>query len=113
EVERQTAVALPDLAMRHPLRLEMPLPPSEAVFAGDAKPCANDAVSATALRSDRPFEEGHVRSGRALAVGVEEVVGAGVVLVHRLLDEPQAQRLRVESAIARRVRSDCREMMNT
>ena len=39
----------------------------------------------------RVLEEGDVRAGAALLVRVEEVVDGRVVLVDRLLDEPQAE----------------------
>ena len=39
--------------------------------------------------------------GEAFAVRVEQMVGAHIVLVDRLLHEPQAERLGVEGVIAR------------
>ena len=38
--------------------------------------------------------------GLAIAIGVEQVVGRHVVLVHGLLDEPHAEHARVESVVA-------------
>ena len=44
------------------------------------------------LRADaRPVEEGHLGAGVADRVAVEEVIGRDVVLVDRLLDQPQAE----------------------
>jgi hypothetical protein len=40
-----------------------------------------------------PREEGHARAGRPLSVGEKEVVGRGVVLVDRALDQSETERL--------------------
>ncbi len=47
------------------------------------------------------LEERDVGAGGALLVGVEQVVDARVVLVDRLLDQPQTQHARVEVDVAR------------
>ena len=52
------------------------------------------------------LEERDVGAGRAVLVGVEEVVDAGVVLVDRLLDQPQAEHAGVEVDVAARVAGD-------
>ena len=51
--------------------------------------------------------------GRALRVGVEEVIGADVVLVHAPLDETHAQRLGIEVVVLANLRRDRRHMMDT
>jgi hypothetical protein len=58
------------------------------------------------------LEERDVGAGAALLVGVEQVVDRRLVLVDRLLDQPQAQHPRVEVDIARRVAGDCRYVMD-
>src|SRR5690606_1298870 len=67
------------------------LPPRKARLAGDAQPRAGNGIGAAPLRRRRPVEEGDVGAGRADAVGVEEVVGRYIVLVHRLLHQPEAE----------------------
>ncbi len=52
------------------------------------------------------LEERDVRAGRAVLVGVEEVVDARVVLVDRLLDQPQTEHARVEVDVAASVAGD-------
>ena len=50
--------------------------------------------------------------GLASAVGVEQVIGADVVLVDGLLDQPQAERCGIELQVAGRVGGDGGEMMD-
>ena len=57
-------------------------------------------------RGPGPVEEGHVGAGRALRIGVEEVIGGYVVLVHRLLHQPEAQHVAVEMQVGGRVAGD-------
>src|SRR4029079_12006592 len=57
-------------------------------------------------------EECDVGAGRALLVGIEEVVDGRVVLVDRLLDEPQPERARVEGDVLRRVTRDARHVVD-
>ena len=54
----------------------------------------------------RILEEGDVGARAPLLVGVEEVVDGRVVLVDRLLDEPETQSPRIELDIPRRVAGD-------
>jgi hypothetical protein len=54
----------------------------------------------------RELEEGQVRARIALLVGVEQVIDGGLVLVDGLLDQPQAERARVEVDVLRRVGGD-------
>src|SRR5919204_52210 len=58
------------------------------------------------------LEERDVGARIALLVGVEEVVDGRIVLVDGLLDEPEAERPRVELDIARRVGRDRRDVMD-
>ena len=106
EIERQPAVALGDLAVLHTMLVEMLLPPVERLRAGNAERRARNRMRAAPLRRRRPVEEGDVGAGGREAVGVEEVIGADVVLVDGLLDEPHAEHALVEAAVARRVGRD-------
>jgi hypothetical protein len=66
----------------------------------------NHPVAGPPLGDPRVLEEGDVGAGIALLVGVEEVVDGGVVLIHRLLHQPQSQRAGVEVDVPLRVRGD-------
>src|SRR6266508_3005482 len=81
EVERVLGADAPDDAVHH-------------ARAGATTPCA------------RVLEEGDVRARRAPLVGVEEVVDGRIVLVDRLLHEPQPEQPGVEVDVARRVGRD-------
>ena len=61
----------------------------------------------------RVLEERQVTSGAPLFVRVEEVVDGRVVLVHRLLDEPEAEHAHVEVDVARRVGGDARDVVDS
>ena len=112
EIERQAAVALGDLAVLDAMLVEMRAPPVERVLACDAQRGARDRMRAAALRRRRPVEEGDVGAGRCEAVGIEEVIGADVVLVHRLLDEAHAEHALIEAAVPRRVGGDRGQMVD-
>src|SRR5437660_1504252 len=60
----------------------------------------------------RVLEERDVRARAALLVRVEEVVDGRVVLVHRLLDEPQAEDAGIEVDVPRRVAGDQRDVVD-
>jgi hypothetical protein len=66
---------------------------------------------AAGLRA-RVLEERDVGAGRALLVGVEEVVDGRVVLVHRLLHHPQAEPVDVVLDVLRRVAGDARDVVD-
>ena len=68
-------------------RLRAADPPDDPVDHPRARPSPRDA---------RVLEERDVRAGIALLVGVEQVVDRGVVLVDRLLDQPQPEHAGVE-----------------
>ena len=63
-------------------------------------------------REARVLEEGDVGAGASLLVGVEEVVDGRVVLVDRLLHEPQAEDARVEVHVPRGVGGDRRDVVD-
>ena len=58
------------------------------------------------------LEEGDVGAGAALLVGVEEVVDGRIVLVDRLLDQPEAEHARVEVHVPGRVAGDQRDVVD-
>ncbi len=111
EVEGGATVGLSEIARRQTALGQPVAPPGEARLAGHPEAGARDRVRPAPLARQRPVEEGHVGAGRRQPVGVEQVVGAGVVLVHRLLDEAQAERVGVEAAVARRVGGDRRHVV--
>jgi hypothetical protein len=100
EIEELSPVAFRDRIVRHTERGETLLPPGEALPPRDAQARAHDTVGAAPLTSDRPVEKGEVGARRGETVRVEQVIGADVILVDRLLDEPHAERGRVEGVIA-------------
>ena len=69
-------------------------------------------VARTALRRAWILEERDVGAGRALLVGVEQVVDGRVVLVDGLLDHPQPELARVELHVRRRVAGDARDVVD-
>ena len=77
--------------------LEAVLPPAQRIRGGDRKRDRGDARVARARRPrHRPVEEGDLGSRPADLVPIEQVVGGDVVLVHRLLDQPEAEDVGVE-----------------
>ena len=87
-------------------------PPFEGGFAPDAKAGADDGMGAAPFTAHGPVQAGNGGSGPAQALGIEQVVGAGVVLVHGALDEAHAENLRVEGVVARRVGGDGGQVMD-
>ena len=112
ESERQAAVALDDLAVRDLGFVEALHPPLQGGFTVHAQARTDDAARAAALAWHGPVEERQVGSGTALRVGIEQVVGAHVVLVDGAFDQPHAERLRVEAVILLDRRRDRGEVMN-
>ena len=98
--------------MRHALGGEPFRPPIQGLLAGDTKRGADDGVGAAALRRGRPVEKGDVGAGGAETIGVEQVIGRNVVLVHRLLDQPKPQHAGVEVDVPRGVRRDGGEVVD-
>jgi phospholipase/carboxylesterase len=90
------------------------LPEGERFLGADAE---DDAVHhpgpCAAAAGVWVFEEGQVASRAPLFVGVEEVVDGRVVLVHRFLDEPEAEDANVEVDVARSVGGDARDVVDT
>src|SRR6478672_11268911 len=57
---------------------------------------AAQTVTFAARRHLCPREKGEVRSGMTLGVGIEKMIGAGIVLVDALLHEPHSKNAGIE-----------------
>ena len=112
EIESLAPVALDNLARPHLLIGEALLPPQETRLAIHAQGSIGNRVVAAPLRPRPEIEEGQIAAGRSEAVAIKEVIGRNIVLIHRLLDQPHAHDLRVETQIARRVGGDGGQMMD-
>ena len=108
EVERQAAVALGDLAglARRP-RSDAPSTTAKLSAPAMRRPVRAIECVPRCSRRRRPVEEGEVGAGPRQRVGVEQVIGAGVVLVDGLLHHAACPACRCRSACcpARRPRS--------
>ena len=89
------------------------LPEVESLFARNPP---DDAVDhprpGPAAARVRVLEEGDVGAGASGLVRIEQVVDGRVVLVDRLLDEPQAEQPRVELDVAGRIAGDARDVVD-
>ena len=70
-------------------------------------------IPGAAAARARVLEERDIRARTALLVGVEQVVDRRVVLVDRLLHEPQSEHARVEGDVPGRVARDARHVMDS
>jgi hypothetical protein len=61
-------------------------------------------MGAALFRARRPIKERDIGSGPRLAVGIEQVVRAYVVLVDGFLDQPHAEHAAIEPQVSRRIR---------
>jgi hypothetical protein len=97
-----------------PLAAEPLRPEVDRVLGGDAP---DDAVhhpgAGPAPLRPRILEECDVRSGRALLVGIEQVVDGRIVLVHGLLHQPQAEDAGVEVDVSGSVPRDRRHVVDS
>ena len=113
ERQRQPAVDLDDIA-GHGAGLFQAIPPvAEGLFARDAQARARDRIGSAPLGGGREIEEGEIGAGIGFAVGIEQVIGADVVLVDGLLDQPHAEQAGVKGHIVPRLRRDRGQMMNS
>jgi hypothetical protein len=82
-------------------------PEVESIAGGDAPddPVHHPRAGPTERRAG-VLEEGQVRAGVPLLVGVEEVVDGGVVLVDGFLDQPEPENARVKVYVALRLAGD-------
>ena len=84
------------------LRSETSLPEVERLLGPDPeRDPVNHAVARSTGGRSRVLEERDVRPGAPLLVGVEQVVDRRVVLVDRLLDQPQSEDTGVELDVLR------------
>ena len=113
EIERHAPVALGHRALRHPTFAQPLGPVLEGPCPTHAQARAGDRVRAAPLGLHRPVEKGQVGAGRALGIGVEQVIGAHIVLVDAALHQPHAQHLGVEVVVVADLRGDRGEMVDT
>ncbi len=113
ELERQAFRVVEDERAVVALAADSLLPEVERLLGRDAERNAvHHPRAGAAARRVRVLEERDVRAARATLVRVEEVVDGRVVLVDRLLDEPEAEDAGVEVHVARRVRGDARDVVD-
>ncbi len=112
ERQRQTAVDLDDLTGMAARFLEAVPPVTKAFFAGDAQSGAGNAVGAAPLRCCREIEECKVGAGIGVSVGVEQMIGADVVLIDGLLHQPHAEQAGIERQVLPRFRGNRCQMVN-
>ena len=102
-----------DALVLDPFAAESVGPEVEGVRRGDApRDRVDHSRAGRPPRRVRILEERNVAAGAAFLVRVEEVVNGRVVLIHRLLDEPQSENTRVEVDVARGVAGDQRDVVN-
>ena len=97
--QRQPAVDFSDTAGVAAGLLQPIAPVGQALVAGDAQGGPRNAVGAALLRGRREIEEGQIRAGIGLAVRIEQVVGADIILVDGLLHQPHAEQAGVKRQI--------------
>ena len=112
ERQRQPAVDFDDVAGMAARLPQAIAPEAQAFFAGDAQAGAGNAVAAAPLGGGRKIEEGQVGAGIGLAVGVEQMIGADVVLVDGLLDQPHAEHAGIKRQIVARFGRNRGQMVN-
>lgn len=76
------------------------------------QPGAADRMRPAPLARDRPVEERQIRARAARAIGEEQMVSRGVVLVDGLLDTPESQHLPVETVVGGGVGGDRGQVVN-
>jgi hypothetical protein len=87
-------------------------PVAETFLAGNAQPGARDAVGSAPLGCGRKIEERQIGAGIGLSVGVEQMIGADIVLIDGLLDQPHAEQAGIKGQILARFRGYRGQMMN-
>src|SRR6266550_462834 len=97
-----------------PGRLQAPRPELESFFGSDAKGDPVDHPRArTSAHQAWILEERQVRTGAAIFIRIKEVIHRRVVLVDRLLDEPQAHDPGIELEVLRGVGGDGADVVDT
>ena len=113
ELQRQPAVDVRDIAHRPAARLQPFAPETKRLLTVHSESGPRHRARTAHLALHRPVEESDVGAGTGLRVGIEQVVGADVVLVDGLLHQAQPHGLGVEFVIAARIRRHGRQMMNS
>src|SRR5829696_3479659 len=114
EVEVSAVFTFRDPSVIHAEFLESAGPPLKRGVIRDAQLGSRDLASTGMVGGYAqmgPVEEGDLGPRISNLVSVEEVVGGDVVLIHRLLDEPQPEHVRVERHVLRGVRRDRRHVV--
>ena len=113
--ERQDFVAEAALggADRRTVALEPVRPEGKARPRHGERDFGGEAVARARRRHLRPGKEGEVGAWPALGVGIEEVVGAGIVLVDAFLDQLHAENPGVEIEILLRRSGNRRDVVQT
>jgi hypothetical protein len=104
--QRAIAEAFPCGVGVDAVALEARRPPVETAGRDGQRDLGRQAVAAPRRRHLVPGEEGQIAPRMTGGVGVEEVVGAGVVLVDALLHQPHAEHAGVEVEILLRRAGD-------
>src|SRR5256885_13455111 len=95
-----------------PGRRQAPRPELEGFWGSDPKGDPVDHPRArTSAHQAWILEERQIRTGTAIFIRVKEAVDRGVVLVDRLLDEPQAQDPGIELEVLRGVGGTCADVV--
>src|SRR5690606_7806044 len=103
EIENGASCSFENAARLDALLSQMLSPPFKTFDPVHAQAGAGDAIGAALFALYRPVEKGDVGTGRSQPVRIEQVVGACVVLVDGLLDEPKPERVGVEAPVAGRI----------
>ena len=112
EGQNRLTETLLDRLVRHAFFDEAVCPIADGAFRYAEHGLLREADTVAAPRSMRPREERQDRTGMADLVAEIQMVGAGIVVVDRLLDEPKAKNARVEIEIAGRITRNRGHMMN-
>src|SRR5579863_313090 len=101
ECKHSTAPSLLYLTVCDCVFVEAPHPIAERLPTRHSEGCGRDLPRPTLLTSNGiPIEEGHICASMSYFVSVKEVIGRDVVLIDRLLHQPQPQYVGIECDIA-------------
>jgi hypothetical protein len=112
EIERQSPVALHDIAGCDALLVEPLFPPIQRFLPRDPQCGPHDRACSAPLGRHRPVEKSQVRARASLRIRVEEVVRRNIILVDRPLDEAHAHGLCVEVVVIANPGRDRGQVMN-
>src|SRR5690242_8573348 len=92
---------------------QVPCPPLQGISPRDTQGNSiNHPGTRNVAHDMRPIEKGYVGPWIAKLIGIEEMIGRNIVLVHRLFDEAQTQYSGVKIDISSSVSCDGGHMMN-